>query len=220
MQSTRDPNLAPNPQPEDPSKAGGRRGFMWQGGFASPIVNPSIKLVDDGRTLSVKLRGMRLWVVGIIGSVPLLAFIAYFLYEGIAKGRYPWSMSPALVLGPLAVGTLVMFVHYANAEVERVIAVLDRAARTLELRDYGLVLHASAMKELVLVRGFQVHQTSKSVSMRSVSELTIVAQPAAADGTASETMRWHVTTAYGREVERLADTISRECGVPVSKHDA
>jgi hypothetical protein len=205
----------PEPQREDSGKADSvSRRFLRLGGCATGFGSPRVSVVDDGEKLAIATKGIPMWFVVVCLTLPLAAVVALFLYVWIADGVCDWRFIPFFVLGPivaLEIGNLASWLNRkAGDGVVR--AVLDRAAQTLELRDYGVTLPARMIKELILVRGWQTKRTEGETDSTWAIELSVVGETAT-----SEVWRWHVITGRGRRLEEFADEVAREFRICLSK---
>lgn len=205
----------PEPQREDPTKLGSfPRRFLWLGGCETGFGSPRVSLVDDGQKLAIATRGIPMWFVVACLALPLVTVVGAFLYFWIVDGVCDWRFIPFFVLGPFAALELVSLVRWLNRKAGDGIvrAVLDRTAQTLELRDYGVILDARRMKELILIRGWQTKRTGRDTDSTWALEVSVVGETAT-----GEVWRWHVITGQGRRLEEFADEVSRELRVCLSR---
>lgn len=205
----------PEPQRQDMSQLADAPGtFLCNEGCETGFGAAAARLADDGQKLSIATKGMPLWFVVACMALPLAAVGGAFCYRWIVHGVCEWGLVILLALVPFVAVELVSLVRWLNRRtgVGLVRAVLDRAARTLELRDYGVTLDERSIRDVILIRGWQRKKDREGSTGTWAVELSVIG--VLPDG---EAWRWHVITGHGRALEKFAAEASSALDTRLSR---
>lgn len=205
----------PEPQRQDMSQLADARGkFFCSAGCETGFGAAAAQLADDGQKLSIATKGMSMWFVVACVALPFAGAGGMFCYRWIVHGVCEWGLALCLALAPVVAVEVVSLVRWLNRRAGDgvVRAVLDRAARTLELRDYGVTLDERSIRDVILIRGWQRKRDREGSTGTWAVELSVIG--VLPDG---EAWRWHVITGHGRALEKFAAEASSALDTRLSR---
>lgn len=171
---------------------------------------------DDGNRIEIWQQLFPIWLFWTVMPIPLIGMVAKLIYEWRQHGVIEWPLLVGFCLSPIAVLGCLMMIKAINSHhrAGEVRAILDRAARTIELLDYGVTLTATSATHVVIASGlnvFKSQQDSEETKMRT-HELSIVGQTEE-----GEWRRWFVLKWRSGRLDFFAKEIAESLNLTLLK---